>query len=64
MVERRRLQQQTDERQARLARIDAKLRTLNESREATTDQRVRDLLDAKLDGLARQRDALDHEAAS
>jgi hypothetical protein len=46
-------------RQARLARIDARLRELNEEREATSVPEVRALLAAKLDALALQREALE-----
>jgi hypothetical protein len=46
-------------RQARLARIDQRLRQLNEEREATSIPEVRKLLDAKLDALASQREALE-----
>jgi hypothetical protein len=63
MVRRRRLQQQPDERRERLARIDAKLRTLQETRQATTNERVREILDARLSDLAARRDAFDEVAS-
>jgi hypothetical protein len=46
-------------RQARLARLDARLRELNEEREATRIPELRKLLDAKLTALGTQREALD-----
>jgi hypothetical protein len=52
-------QRTTRLRQARLARLDARLRQLNEEREATSIPEVRKLLDAKLDALALQREALE-----
>jgi hypothetical protein len=44
---------------ARLARLDARLRELNETREATTDAALKQLLDAKLAALGAQREALE-----
>jgi hypothetical protein len=46
-------------RRARLAAIDNKLRSLNETREATTDATLRKLLDGRLSQLGDQREALE-----
>jgi hypothetical protein len=65
MVERRPLRSADPQSRAeQLARIDSKLRQLNESREATTNERVRQILDARLSDLAARRDAIEDEAGS